>query len=762
MFITDLFSIGNTFWTGLANHLWQSTLFAIVAWLITLFLKKNRARIRYWVWFSISIKFLIPFSLFISLGSLIAPEWMKAPVRVSPEWSVIETINQPFNPPVIEANLQADDITGASSPLDKKPLILFILWLCGTSAIILNWCKRGMGVSRMVQKAAPPIDNHRIEIFHRMKKKNRISNTVQLATAHDLMEPGVLGIIRPVLLLPAGILNHVNDSELEAIFLHEFEHIRCKDNLIALIHMLVQALFWFHPVVWWTGSRLVFERELACDEAVLEAAKNPRVYAEGIIKICENYFKSPVVCVSGVIGSNLKKRMEGIMKNQIGYKLGIFKKLFLSAAGVSILGVPLLTGIINTVPGHAYSSNIDPDMVYAGEQRADKNQISDRSERISKRSEINGDKYLSKDTESFAEGQKSYQKKDTGFETNRNVVSDEDNKPLSKSLKTTPKTASRNDKIVLAQNVSTEKASTGSAEYISKGVSSLKDAKVEDAITQFNRAIDLDPGKAVAYAARGSAYFRLGKLDNAFSDYNKAIEINPDLEIAYQGRGSVYYRQGQLDNAISDYTRVIKIKPGLVNAYIDRGNIYQKQGRFDEAISDFSKVLEMKPGDAITYFLRGYAYYQKNQYDNAISDYSKAVELDPGFAVAYHNRGMAYHFKGEYKKAISDYDKAIEFMPDNPVSYASRGNAYFRLDMLHNASADYNKAIELDPEMGKAQDAQKIECRRIAFLGSKLEEKICLTKSQWAENKNFSMPNNRFYTMGELFNNNNPVVSIRQ
>ena len=65
-------------------------------------------------------------------------------------------------------------------------------------------------------------------------------------------------------------------------------------------------------------------------------------------------------------------------------------------------------------------------------------------------------------------------------------------------------------------------------EYISQGVSSLKQGQVEDAITKFNRAIDLDPGKAVAYAARGSAYFRLEKLDNAISDYNKAIEINPE------------------------------------------------------------------------------------------------------------------------------------------------------------------------------------------------------------------------------------------
>jgi tetratricopeptide (TPR) repeat protein/beta-lactamase regulating signal transducer with metallopeptidase domain len=768
MSITDLFSIGNNFWIGLANHLWQSTLFAIGAWLIILFLKKNRARIRYWVWFSVSIKFLIPFSLFISFGSLIAPEWVKTEVEISTQLNIINTINQPFNLSEMKESYSSEEIADASTPAINLPVVILAIWGAGAIVLIINWHKRVIKVSNIARKAEPLNDKYWTDFLNRIKQKNRISATVQLASARDMMEPGVFGILKPVLFLPEEISRHINDAELEAILIHEFEHIRCKDNLIALIHMLVQAMFWFHPVVWWAGSRLVFERELACDEAVLEAAKNPRVYAEGIIKVCETYFNSPMVCVSGVIGSNLKKRMEGIMKNQIGYKLGILKKLFLSAAGLSILGVPLLTGILNTFPGPAYSSGIEPDMIYVGEQRYEKNDITGESERINSWSEtinVHYNKNISGNNESFSmseNGQKYNQKEDTGFETNKKPgnfkgSAGEAKTPLPESFK-----IARNNNIVVAQNVSPEKSSAGSAEYISQGFSSLKQGKVEDAITQFNRAIDLDPEKAVAYAARGSAYFRLEKLDNAISDYNKAIAINPELEVAYQGRGSVYFLQGQLDNAISDYTRVIKLNPGLVNAYIDRGNIFQEQGKFDEAISDYSKVLEIHPKDALIYYLRGNAYFQKKQYDDAISDYSKAVELDTRFAVAYQNRGTAYQFKGEYQKALSDCDKAIELMPDNSLSYASRGNAYFMLNRLDNASSDYNRAVELDPEMGNLQDAKKIECRRIAFLGSKFKERICLTKSQWEVNKKFSMPNNKFITQEELLNNYETGVSFGQ
>ena len=85
----------------------------------------------------------------------------------------------------------------------------------------------------MARKAEPLNDKNRFDIFHRIKQKNRIPETVQIASTRDMMEPGVFGIFRPVLFLPEGISKHINDAELEAILIHEFEHIRCKDNLVA-------------------------------------------------------------------------------------------------------------------------------------------------------------------------------------------------------------------------------------------------------------------------------------------------------------------------------------------------------------------------------------------------------------------------------------------------------------------------------------------------------------------------------------------------
>ena len=124
--------------------------------------------------------------------------------------------------------------------------------------------------------------------------------------------------------------------------------------------MLVEAIFWFYPLVWWLGSRLVDERERACDEEVLLLGSAPQSYAEGILKICEFYLESPVVCAAGVTGSNLKRRIEVIMYHQAPLNLNLSRKLLLGAAGLVTIASPLVYGVIRPTPtvAHLQTSNV--------------------------------------------------------------------------------------------------------------------------------------------------------------------------------------------------------------------------------------------------------------------------------------------------------------------------------------------------------------------------------------------------------------------
>ena len=163
-----------------------------------------------------------------------------------------------------------------------------------------------------------------------------------------------------MLLLPAGIEERLTAEQMQAIVAHELCHVRRRDNLAALIHMAVETIFWFHPLVWWLSAQLLEERERACDEDVIGQGSNRQVYAEGILTVCKFYLESPVECVSGVTGSNLKARIEAIMSNQIARQLTRGKKMFLAAAGFAAMAGPIVIGFVNAPEVRAQQTDAAP------------------------------------------------------------------------------------------------------------------------------------------------------------------------------------------------------------------------------------------------------------------------------------------------------------------------------------------------------------------------------------------------------------------
>ena len=336
---------------GLGNHLWQSTVFAAAAGLLALILRKNQARIRYWVWLAASVKFLIPFSLLVEIGKRVA--WTHAAARTSAEVLIVmEQVSQPFTQAVILSPAAATR-TLLQSVWHFLPVVLMAMWAAGFVVVLARWCVRWRSVAAARRMATPLREGREREALRRLNRMAELAASVDMLVSRDSLEPGVFGIARPVLLWPEGISEHLDDQHLEAVIAHELWHVRRRDNLAAAIHMMVEALFWFHPLVWWVGARLVEEREQACDEAVLQLGSERHVYAESILKVCEFCVGSPLACVSGVTGADLKKRMVYIMNERIARKLDAGKKLLLSAAVVLALAIPIGFGAMNATQGRA-------------------------------------------------------------------------------------------------------------------------------------------------------------------------------------------------------------------------------------------------------------------------------------------------------------------------------------------------------------------------------------------------------------------------
>ncbi|HWF11241.1 MAG TPA: M56 family metallopeptidase [Bryobacteraceae bacterium] len=327
---------------ALASHILQSTLFACAVGLVTLLLRRNGAAVRHALWLTASVKFLVPFSLLITIGSQV--HWRNAAAVVHPRVSsLIGEISRPFampgRPPLL---------TSEPSEPSRLPVILLGLWLCGFSANSLAWWRRSRRVGAALRSASP--------LALKLRNFDLPNGAIRVMSSPARLEPGVFGIRKPVLLLPEGIVSRLTSAQLQAILAHESCHVRRRDNLAAAIHMVVEALFWFHPLVWWIEARLIEERERACDEEVLRMTGDPQDYAEGILTVCKFYLESPLICVAGITSSNLRRRVEAIMMNRDTDKLNFGRKLLLTIAGVLAVAGPLVIGVLNAPPIRAQSS----------------------------------------------------------------------------------------------------------------------------------------------------------------------------------------------------------------------------------------------------------------------------------------------------------------------------------------------------------------------------------------------------------------------
>lgn len=304
----------------IANHLWQSTLFLMLIAVLCTYLRKEDARVRYALWCIGSMKFLLPFSLLTSIGSWLSPRAPIESIDLTIDWvASVSAVSQPFTP-------QQQSWSVSS--------MILAVWAVGSFLVLGVWAVRAYRLRQLIrgakQESKPLSDQGRVIPVYR--------------TQADI-EPGVFGLLRPVILLPQGIENRLSTTQFEAVLAHELCHIRRRDNLTAAVHMLVQAVFWFHPIIWWVGSRLIDERERACDELVVSLGHDREAYAKSILDVCEQYVATRLACAPGISGSDLKRRVVEIMHYEGVKKMENTKKILLSTLSALVLALPILGGL---------------------------------------------------------------------------------------------------------------------------------------------------------------------------------------------------------------------------------------------------------------------------------------------------------------------------------------------------------------------------------------------------------------------------------
>jgi tetratricopeptide (TPR) repeat protein len=206
-----------------------------------------------------------------------------------------------------------------------------------------------------------------------------------------------------------------------------------------------------------------------------------------------------------------------------------------------------------------------------------------------------------------------------------------------------------------------------------------------DVITLWTDTLAKNPECWMAYTNRGNAYVKVGKLQQALDDSTRAIEMKPGLGKAYGTRGFIFLRQGQLRQAIDDCTRAIELRPDLVDSHNNRGLAYARLGMVKEAVEDCTRAIRLMPEMAAPYIGRGDLYLAQGRLPQALGDYDRAIKLEPGKADAYGHRGTVYVLQGRFDLAAQDLDRALEIQPSSAALYFNRA-------LLHFARKEHSKA----------------------------------------------------------------------
>ncbi|MFC5862908.1 TIGR03435 family protein [Acidicapsa dinghuensis] len=335
--------IGTRIGPALANHLWQSTGFVVLVWLLTMLLRKDRARTRHLLWFAASLKFLIPLSVLIGLGA----HSLKLQPTLVPQGTSLSTtahiLEQPFSSE--ERTFYTENSTSQRTYSDWLIPAAALAWMLGAMVIVSIWVMRWKKVSRLQRMAFPSEQGTEVEALRTLELQMGLRRKVVLLRSKEMTEPGIFGIFRPALLWPERLTEQLTTENLDAILAHELMHVRRQDNLIAAIHMVVEAVFWFHPMVWWIESHMLEERERACDEAAVEQTSRPEVYAMSLLKACRFCAESPMTCISGITGADLKTRVIRILSNPVECRISLQRRIALAVVAILCVSAPVTLGI---------------------------------------------------------------------------------------------------------------------------------------------------------------------------------------------------------------------------------------------------------------------------------------------------------------------------------------------------------------------------------------------------------------------------------
>lgn len=205
-------------------------------------------------------------------------------------------------------------------------------------------------------------------------------------------------------------------------------------------------------------------------------------------------------------------------------------------------------------------------------------------------------------------------------------------------------------------------------------------------------------GQALALTLRGRDHRNAERYPQALTDYARALALDPGTERAHYGRGRTHELTERFEEAIGDYTRAIELDPAYIWSIGNRGVCHRAIGQYEEALADFARVLDLDPDAHWALTHRGVLHRLTERYDEALADFERAIEIKPDSAWALANLGFVLNSTGRHKEALAALDQAVGFSPDYAWARLIRGRSHRGLARYEEALTDFTRAVELKPD----------------------------------------------------------------
>ena len=219
-------------------------------------------------------------------------------------------------------------------------------WLAGVCLLSLRFLGGTLAGRRLARRGTRRADPEWQDRLSFLARRLGIRRVIRLLESAVVEVPTVVGLVRPIVLLPVGLATGLSASQIESLLVHELAHIRRSDSLVNLLQALAETLLFYHPAVWWASECIRAERENACDDLAVAATGDAVAYARTLLELAERRETLPVTAVAAD-GGRLWSRISRLVTPAMRSDSGASPRW---VAGALVLGAVLALGAASGVP----------------------------------------------------------------------------------------------------------------------------------------------------------------------------------------------------------------------------------------------------------------------------------------------------------------------------------------------------------------------------------------------------------------------------